>query len=61
MKTRKAQIEMVDWALVRRRFELLLLMTELLGLEDMDEFGDEEEEGEEEKSLFFSTMAELLL
>ncbi|PON38864.1 hypothetical protein PanWU01x14_309530, partial [Parasponia andersonii] len=65
MKTRRAQIEMVDWALVRRRFELVRLITELgivvvevVGLVVLvvEEFG--EEEGEE-KSLFLSTMAEL--
>lgn len=64
MKTRRAQIEMVDWALVRRRLELVLLIIELVvvvvevGLDVRDEFG--EEEGEE-KSLFLSTMADELL
>jgi hypothetical protein len=53
MKTSRAQIEMVDWAFVRRRLELLLLITEA----EIEEFGEEEEE--ELKSMFFSTMAEL--
>ena len=60
MKTKRAQIEMVDWALVRRRFELLLLIT-VAELAEIEEFGEEEgeEEEDEEKSLFVSTMAEL--
>lgn len=61
MKTKRAQIEMVDWALVRRRFELLLLITVAAEVAEIEELGEEEgeEEEDEEKSLFFSTMAEL--
>lgn len=47
MKTRRAQMEMVDCALERRRFELLLLI--------------EEDEEEEEKSLFLLVLFFLTL
>lgn len=62
MKTRRAQIEMVDWALERRTLlELLRLKedgSEGEGVEEeAEEVEEEEEEVEEESLLLLSTMA----
>ncbi|KAL6283633.1 hypothetical protein ACE6H2_014562 [Prunus campanulata] len=61
MKTKRAQMEIADWALDRRRlFELvhLKIVHVFYEEEEEEEEGDGEEDDEEEKSLLLlSTMA----